>query len=156
MHGMDWKNRRKNWLIHNRSSELFRETISEWEAEVGAFLKEVSSLGFILCQLFGQSCVYLITAPSCLPLKLQGDLIHLHGQRKRGIICYISVVVFFQLLCERAVHTVMHRTTKTAIISFQSLVILKALKISKKKARQSNIVLLIGSNIMVGLFALYE
>lgn len=66
-----------------------------WEAENGAFLKEVCSLGFILCaNCFDRGCVYLSGVLSCLPRRHQRDLIHLHGHRDREIIWDIVIVVF--------------------------------------------------------------
>lgn len=85
------------------------------------FIKEVHSLGFILCQnCFDRGCVYLAQAPSCLPLQLHSDLINLHGCRDRGIIWDIVVVIFIQLLWESTVRavsrdTIKHKTTNMSL-----------------------------------------
>ncbi len=115
IHGIDWDGRqqqRKTWLTEHifstaedlqssksnnpkRSSEFLRETIFRVGGRNWAFLKEVYSLGSILCaNCFDRGCVYLARAPSCLPDQRQGDLIHLHGYRNRGIIWDIVVVIF--------------------------------------------------------------
>lgn len=89
--------RKKKKNNNKRSSEFLVGTI--WEGKKWAFLKEVYSLGFILC--FDRGRVYLTGAPSCLPRQRQPDLIHLHGHRNRGIIWDIVIVVFLRPLWER-------------------------------------------------------